>query len=182
MTVSDSSPYWIVDQMIWNALEDTTLTNGLALDSWRKQQNPKGNAGRNYKTGNFPEDISELDTPALIFRPYTITPQEQVEGSGSMARIYPVLIEGAISTPAHMEATGDKLAKRFQHLVEYTIGEARSQLTVANSPYLPQGESIYIDDIRPGDVLEFPDLTEPDTLPGFLFSIDVRILLDCWRF
>jgi hypothetical protein len=66
MVVSDSSPYWIIEQMIWNALEDTSLSAGADLDNWRKQQNPRGNAGKNYKTGIIPNE-SAMDHPALYF-------------------------------------------------------------------------------------------------------------------
>lgn len=176
MTVSDSSRYWIVEQMIWNALEDTALTWGGYLDTWRKQQNViSGRAGRNYKDEEIP-DLNAMECPALYFRTGAIATPEHLMLHSDFRRYYPIEIIGQILLERHRETSADKAIKRFQELVERTLGEAHTSLVIANSPYIPSGETqeSYIQEILPGSPL-FPDWTEENEDAIFVFPIFVQM-------
>lgn len=178
MTVSDSSPYWVAKQMIWNALEDTTLTYGGYLDTWRKQQNPKANAGTNFKDSILPEKFDRHHLPALIIRNEgEVELPEELQGHSSSDRYFTVAIVGEIDVPDHKEADGDKKIMRFQHLVDLTIGEALRDLVIANSTYLPSGETTSpLLDIQPGNPV-FPDFGENDVRPLFWWPLRIQLKL-----
>ena len=174
MTVSDSSPYWVAEQMLWNALEDTDLSAGANLAAWRAQQNPMGNAGTNYKTGAIP-DNEALDTPALYFQQGEIlTPVEYLTMRG-MDRWIMINIIGELRRQSHREAEVDKLIKAFQYLVEKTLGEAIRDLLVRNSSYLPSGETSHgLVDIQPTSP-SFPAWTEEEAAPIFVFPVLLQL-------
>lgn len=173
MTVSDASPYWIVDQMIWNALEDTALTNGSDLDTWRKQQNPRGNAGVNFKSGTIPTEPDTNKCPALMFRTGELDTPEYLFTKSLMDRVYSIEIIGVLKVPERREAEGDKLIKRFAHLVEKTLGEALRDLTVGTA-YTPDTEANPIIHIQPGSPI-FPDWLDDLVTPAFEFPIFVTV-------
>ena len=180
MAVSDVSPIWTVEQMIWNALESDELAQASDLDTWRGQQNPKGNAGTNYKTGAIP-DHDALDTPALYFQTGDVTTPAEIMTMRSLPRYHAINVVGELHRESHREAEVDKLVKRFQHLVERTLGAALRELLVANSEYLPSGVSSHIlEDILPGSPI-FPDWTDPAAIPIFIFPIYCMLInSDLW--
>ncbi len=176
MSVSDSSPYWVAETMIWNALEDTDLTAGGNLDLWRKQQNPIGNAGTNFKTGEIPFNPSSSDRPALMFGYADMETPEAERTHNAMDRIHGGIIIGWLNLQTHREADANKMIKRFQYLVEGTIGEAHRELLMTNSTYLPSGETNPIQDIIPGSPI-FPNWANEDETPSFEFPILIRLAL-----
>lgn len=182
MAVSDSSKYWIIEQMIWNALEDTSgLPAAANLATWRGQQNPRGNEGKNYKTGIIP-NRDAIDTPALYFRQGEIATPDELVTIGSLTRYYTIEIVGELRRESAREAEVDKLVKRFQELVETTLGAAITGLTASNSSYHPDGDggTHILEEIFPGSPI-FPDWTEPGTLPLFQFPIFCRLIhADLW--
>lgn len=161
--------------MLWSALEDTGLTNGAALDTWRKEQNPKANAGTNFKDNILPEKPELHDLPALIMRNEDVDLPEYLQNHAASDRVFTVALVGVLRVPEHREAAGDKLIMRFQHLVESTLGEARNDLIVANSSYLPSGVTTNpLSWIYPGNPV-FPDFAEENVPPQFWWPVHIQI-------
>jgi len=179
MTVSDTNPYWVAEQILWNALEDTDKAHGAALAEWRGQQWSDGHTGKDFRTGQIPDAPAKNEVPALGFRTLGVLLPEEGAKYGPHDRHYGIAIRGVLYAESQREATGDKLIKTFQYLTEKAIGAAVPDIRATNSIYLPAGELVNpIGDIWCASNLDFWDFIKEGEFPWFEFPLVVLLNLE----
>lgn len=117
MTIGDDSRWAKIDRGFWDALQDTSTPQGLALRDWRIEQGGT-RGGKDFDTGEvpLPENVKQTDTPALIIE-NGVTTEPTGRGQQDLKEIsYPLVIIGVMRPKRDVIAT-DKKVKRFAELV-----------------------------------------------------------------